>query len=197
MAGMRPLSKPEFLRLVAEVRLQRDRCWLYLGYYSGFRISEILSLQCGQVLLNSNAVVNVVNVERRSMKGKKTGRQVVLHLKAKEQLETWLRNLALTRPVVPSAWLFPSNRYSGRAISRQSAYRIIHRAALAAGLSGKIATHSLRKSYGQDLYESETSAIRGDLPAVQRALGHANIQSTTHYVNPDARRINQAILERE
>ena len=47
----------------------------------------------------------------------------------------------------------------------------------AAGLNGHIATHSLRKSFAQRLYDKT-----GDIYLVQELLGHRNISTTQKYL---------------
>ena len=46
-----------------------------------------------------------------------------------------------------------------------------------AGLNGHIATHSLRKSFAQRLYDKT-----GDIYLVQELLGHRNISTTQKYL---------------
>ena len=50
--------------------------------------------------------------------------------------------------------LFPSRRKLGTvSLHRQSAHQMLKKAFIAAGLSGKIAMHSLRKPFAQPVYE--------------------------------------------
>ena len=55
----------------------------------------------------------------------------------------------------------------------------------AAGLNGKLATHSLRKSFAQHVYEQS-----GDIYLVQELLGHRSVSTTQKYlgVNYDSAR---------
>ena len=46
-----------------------------------------------------------------------------------------------------------------------------------AGLNGKLATHSLRKSFAQRVYEES-----GDIYLVQELLGHKNVSTTQKYI---------------
>ena len=50
---------------------------------------------------------------------------------------------------------------------RQTAHDILKKAFIAAGLNGKLATHSLRKSFAQRVYNKS-----GDIYLVQELLGH-------------------------
>ena len=74
--------------------------------------------------------------------------------------------------------LFPSRNKSGTvAMNRQTAHEMLKRAFEAAGLNGKLATHSLRKSFAQRLYEES-----GDIYLVQELLGHRNVSTTQKYI---------------
>ena len=74
---------------------------------------------------------------------------------------------------------------------RQNAHDILKKAFIAAGLNGKLATHSLRKSFAQRLYDKT-----GDIYLVQELLGPRNISTTQKYLGvnyADARAAVEAI----
>ena len=54
---------------------------------------------------------------------------------------------------------------------------MLKKAFIAAGLNGKIATHSLRKSFAQRVYEQS-----GDIYLVKELLGHRNVATTQSYL---------------
>ena len=60
---------------------------------------------------------------------------------------------------------------------RQTAHAILKTVFIAAGLNGKLATHSLRKSFAQRVYNKS-----GDIYLVQELLGHRNISTTQQYL---------------
>lgn len=62
-------------------------------------------------------------------------------------------------------------------MNRQTAHEMLKQAFIAAGLNGKLATHSLRKSFAQRVYEQS-----GDIYLVQELLGHRNIATTQKYL---------------
>ena len=81
-------------------------------------------------------------------------------------------------PLAPSRPLFPSRNKKGTvAVNRQSAHDMLKAAFMAAGLNGKIATHSLRKSFAQRVYEHSS-----DIYLVQELLGHKNVATTQKYI---------------
>ena len=62
-------------------------------------------------------------------------------------------------------------------MNRQTAHEMLKKAFLDAGLNGKLATHSLRKSFAQRVYEES-----GDIYLVQELLGHRNVSTTQKYI---------------
>ena len=59
-------------------------------------------------------------------------------------------------------------------MTRRAAHNVLKDAFEAAGLNGHLATHSLRKSFAQRLYEQT-----GDVFTVQEMLGHKSIATNT------------------
>ena len=62
-------------------------------------------------------------------------------------------------------------------MNRQTAHDMLKDAFMDAGLNGKLATHSLRKSFAQRVYEQS-----GDIYLVQELLGHQNVATTQKYI---------------
>ena len=60
---------------------------------------------------------------------------------------------------------------------RQTAHDILKTAFVSAGLNGKLATHSLRKSFAQRVYEQSN-----DIYLVQELLGHKSVSTTQRYL---------------
>ena len=76
---------------------------------------------------------------------------------------------------------------------RQTAHAILKKAFIAASLNGKIATHSLRKSFAQRLYDKSR-----DIYLVQELLGHRSVNTTQKYLGVNyasARQTVEAIAE--
>jgi site-specific recombinase XerC len=101
---------------------------------------------------------------------------VPVNLEAAKAIQDWLEVLGTHRPDAP---LFESQR-KGKAIDRTQAYRILEGAYDAAGLTGKLGTHAMWKTFAHGVYE---------------ALSHKNISSTVSYLGfgTDAE-VNEAIL---
>ena len=85
--------------------------------------------------------------------------------------------------------LFPSRQGKRpQQMSRRTAHNVLKAAFIAAGLNGHLATHSLRKSFAQRLYEQS-----GDIFMVQELLGHANVATTQKYFGVNYASARQAV----
>ena len=94
--------------------------------------------------------------------------------KAIRDLIYWHREqdgtLAQKRPLFVS-------RKGNAAMTRKTGHIVLKEAFEKAGLNGKLATHSLRKSFAQRVYDAS-----GDVVLVQELLGHASIDTTRKYL---------------
>ena len=192
MKGTRPLDNTE-IRLVSacftgtyEVR---NRGLFLLGVSTGGRISELLSLTIGDVYQNRAAVTDLL-FDKSIVKGGEISRAVPVNSdgrRAIEDLITWHREkygkLNVKRP------LFPSRNGQGeKRMSRRTAHDVLKAAFEAAGLNGKLATHSLRKSFAQRLYDQT-----GDVFAVQEMLGHKSVATTQKYLGVNYASVRDAL----
>ena len=186
MLGCRPLSDEE-IQLVSQSFFGkyalRDRCLFELGIRSGFRISELLSLRVEDVL-QYGRLTDRITCQRRSMKGGHQSRSVILHSKARAALQEWLQVLPGT-----TGPLFPS-RKGDKAISRQQAHTVLREAFRANELQGKVATHSMRKSFANKVYEGSGR----DLVRTAAALGHKSVGSTMSYLSFKESEIDDLVL---
>ena len=171
MKGTRPLDNKE-IRLVSVcfkgTYEHRNRGLFMLGVSTGGRISELLSLTVGDVWQNQKPVTDLL-FDRSIVKGGEISRAVPVNSdgrRAISDLIAWHReqygNAHAHRP------LFPSRNGQGnpKRMSRRTAHDVLKSAFEAAGLNGKLATHSLRKSFAQRLYDRT-----GDIFVVQEMLG--------------------------
>jgi integrase len=192
MKGCRPLTDEE-VTLVQQsfggVYAARDKALFLLGVKSGFRISELLSLQVGDVSQHGR-LVDRVTVQRRHMKNKTEGRTVLLHPEAKTALAVWLLTLRQTPGCTAQTFVFRSRKGVNRPISTVQAWRILHEAVATNELTGKVGTHAMRKTFANRVYHQ----LSRDLVKTQRAMGHKNINSTVAYLSFVEDEIDQAIL---
>ena len=181
MKGTRPLDNDEIRQVSAcftGTFEERNRGLFMLSVSTGGRISELLSLKISDVYQNRRAVTDLL-FDKSIVKGGEVSRAVLVNAdgrRAIDDLIAWhrehYRNTDESRP------LFPSRHKSGTvSMHRQTAHDILKKAFIAAGLNGKLATHSLRKSFAQRLYDKT-----GDIYMVQELLGHRNISTTQKYL---------------
>ena len=119
----------------------RNHAMIVLGSHTALRISDLLKRTWSDVY-DSHSGKFRKRFTLREGKTKKM-RTVTLHPKAVEALA-----LLYSHRREDSAYIFASNRKDGRAISRIQAWRIIHNAVEALHISGVVAPHSLRKTFG-------------------------------------------------
>lgn len=191
MKGTRPLTIEEIAQVsesfegIYEVR---NRSLFILGISSGGRISELLSLTVADVWQN-NKPVKDLHFNRNVVKGKENARSVPLSTdgtQAITDLIHWHREqfkgAYKVRP------LFTSRQGGGRiAITRRNAHNILKAAFIKAGLNGNLATHSMRKSYAQRLYNQTKN-----LYCVREMLGHKSILTTQEYLGTDYAELREA-----
>lgn len=192
MKGTRPLDNDEIRRVstcFTGTFQIRNRALFMLGVSTGGRISELLSLEIGDVYQNGSAVTDLL-YRKSIVKGGEVSRAVPVNVDGRDAIEAlidwhWARYGTLddNRP------LFPSRNKQGRvAMNRQTAHEMLKVAFIAAGLNGKIATHSLRKSFAQRVYEHA-----GDIYLVQELLGHRNVATTQKYIGVNYASARQAV----
>lgn len=192
MKGCRPLTDAEVALVVRSfggTYATRDKALFVLGIKSGFRISELLSLTIGDIYQHGQVVARVT-VRRAHMKRQVEGRTLLLHPEAQTALQAWLSELATAGALLPSRYLFASRKGINRPISREHAWHILKDAYAANGLSGALGTHSMRKTFANNVY----AKLGHDLVRTQRAMGHKNINSTVSYLSFCEDDIDQAIL---
>ena len=192
MAGCKPLIESEIegiLESFSGKYALRDRCLFILGLKAGFRISELLSLTIGDVW-QFGKVVNNVMVQRRNMKCKRKSRTVPLHKDAKEAIKLWNEKLSELGYTDKTDYLFQSQKGMNQAINRQNAHNIIKKAVNEVKITGKVSTHSMRKTFAASMYDR----LDGNIFKIKEAMGHVSVDSTVSYLSFKQDEIDSAIL---
>ncbi len=192
MQGCRPLTEPEVdlvMQSCGGKFAARDTALFTLGVLSGFRITELLSVRIKDVQQHGQ-IVERVTVERRHMKRKLLSRTVILHPKAKRAVQVWIEVMSTSIDVSPDTYLFKSRKGQNRPISRIQALRILQEAFDSCAMTGKLGTHSMRKTFANNVHEK----LDRDLVKTQRALGQKNITTTIRYLSFRDEEIDEAIL---
>lgn len=153
----------------------RDRAMLELLYATGLRVSELVSLELGQV----NTRQGVVRVTGKGAKE----RLVPLGEEALDCLQRYVSeargDLCRGRP---SNALFPTQR--GAAMTRQAFWYLVRRYAQKAGIQTALSPHTLRHAFATHLLNHGA-----DLRVVQMLLGHSDISTTQIYTYVAAERL--------
>jgi integrase len=192
MKGARPLTREQVKALLRATSSMREKVLLTLGFCTGYRISELLSLRVSDIATNG-VIHSHVTVKASNTKTKQ-GRTVLLNSDARKALKSlvdWLKMKGIT-----DAPLFLSRKTTdgnAKAISRQHAHDLIKALFAAIGEYGNVSTHSLRKTFAKFAYDQ----LGGKLEKVQVALGHKSITSTIAYLSFNHDDIDQAIMSIE
>lgn len=181
------LSEVEVENLLAAPSLKtaeglRDRAMLELLYATGLRVSELVSLELGQVSLKHGVV-------RTMGKGSKE-RLVPLGEEALDRLQQYLEE---SRPALLAGHgqaeaLFVTRR--GGAMTRQAFWYLLRRHARAAGISKHLSPHTLRHAFATHLLNHGA-----DLRVVQMLLGHSSLSTTQIYTHVAQERLKSLHAE--
>jgi len=153
----------------------RDFAIMELFYSSGLRLSELASIDLGQIDMDDAALMV-------TGKGNKT-RVVPVGSQARQAIQRWMKIRGVMANEAERA-LFVSQR-GGRLSPRAIQQRLSHWSKQL-NLPQQIHPHMLRHSFATHLLESS-----GDLRAVQELLGHADISTTQIYTHLDFQHLAQ------
>lgn len=188
MAATEPIRDKKQFRTLAEYFLQKGQLRNYtliiMGAYTALRISDLLRLKWSDVY-NEKLQSFYTHV---TITEKKTGKTKTIALN--QQVLGVLRQYHTHKR---GEFIFASNRKEDRAISRVQAWRIIHNAVVAIGLSGKISCHSLRKTWG---YHAWTSGSVSPV-VIMDIYNHSNYEVTRRYLGIAQDDLDEAYLGME
>jgi site-specific recombinase XerD len=180
MKGTRPLSTDEIIAVSKEFDGTyeiRNRSLFMLGVSVGGRISELLALKVSDVWQNGQPVSDLL-FQKNVVKGKETARMIPINQDGRQaisELIDW--HTEQYGDLDPKRLLFQSRQ--GGSISRSQAHLILEEAFNKAGLNGKLATHSMRKSFAQRLWKATKNP---DL--FSEMMGHKTWAGLNDYVMP-------------
>lgn len=162
----------------------RDKAILTTLFSSGMRVSELCSLNRGEIDLKRGEL---------SIRGK--GSKIRLVFLSEETMKN-IRNYISKRPDVDEALFIriPKNKKfskdSDLRLTARSIQRIIKKYAILAGIVGKhVSPHTIRHSFATDLLRNGA-----DIRSVQSMLGHASVTTTqiyTHVTDRQLREVHQ------
>lgn len=166
----RPFSREQIQELLKVTRQQRSRAMLMLGYYQGFRVSQIARVRGDDIDLLTRTIRTVA-------KGNKE-RRLPLHPEIEELSK-----------VMPQGWWFPSPKHRGQPISGHAVTDRLTLIKKRAGITDpRLTPHSLRHSFGTDLVDQGV-----DIRVVQELMLHEDMSTTQIYTRVSEQRKREAI----
>ncbi len=163
------IEKKELEEIMRQVKSESLRNLFEVGFNTGLRLSELISLQWSDVDLKRGEIV-IGNTGEFITKGK-SARTIPLNAQMRSKLST-LHSVSRCKYVFPNERLRPFN---DDYVSRQFKYAVRD-----ANLSEQIHFHTLRHSFASRLVQRGIS-----LYIVKELLGHSDISTTQIYAHLD------------
>ncbi len=195
MKGTRPLTNEEIKRVRDSfdgMYKIRNAGLFMLGVSIGGRVSELLALKIEDVWQNLQPVTDF-QFDRNIVKGGEVSRTIPVNVDGRAAIESLIawhkKDFGSTHPKTP---LFRGSKSVEKgkvvAIKRQAVHKILKNAFVKAGLNGKLATHTLRKTFAQRLYHK-----CNDIFVVKEMLGHKNVATTQAYIGINYVEVREAV----
>ncbi|MCK1997035.1 tyrosine-type recombinase/integrase [Psychrobacillus psychrodurans] len=161
---IRDIEEIERMKKVLKSKNIRDYFLFVLGINSGLKLSDLLQLKfedffCDGIVSSSICIKNI---------------DYNINTIVKECFLLYQESIAKTE--LDDTYIF-RGRKGNNPIDRSHVYRILQNAALEAGLSCKIGTHTLRKTYGYQHYIKYQ-----DIKYLQKLFKHNSIKQTFEYI---------------
>ncbi len=147
-------------------RSKRDYVLFTFGINTGLKISDILTIKKSQLFDANDNIKEFLVIHGEELK-------VFLN----EQVKLSIQEYVATAPgLSPNDYLFKSKK-GDLPITRQQAYRIINSIAREVGITSKIGTHTLRKTFGYHAYRGGVA-----ISLLQKIFHHSSRGETMKYI---------------
>ena len=122
--------------------------------------------------------------QKREIRELKTGKRKIFPIndKLKQEIEEFTKGMPEDQP------LFYTQK--GRRMERSRAYKILNKAARAVGITRRIGTHTLRKTFGYHCYQKYD-----DVVLLQKIFNHSSPQITLRYIGIEQEDIDAVYRE--
>ena len=172
MNVVQPIKKLEDIQKIKKylAKKPRDALLFSFGINTGLRISDILSLDIGDVKGRDYIEIR----EKKTNKYKK----FPLNRFLKKEIDVFVEGLPIEQP------LFYTQKHCR--LDRAHAYRILNKAAQAVGVKGRIGTHTLRKTFGYHFYQQYD-----DIVMLQKIFNHSTPSITLRYIGIEQEDIDE------
>lgn len=180
MKLVQPIRKVAHIKRMKEIAAERPRdlCLIELGFHTGLRVQDILSLKISDVARKSGGKWQIARSYVINEQKTRKGKQVELVKSARDAIAVQLSALDACGMAATDGWLFPSPYRMGvKPVSRRQAGRIIKNIARRAGVTEPVACHSLRKSFGYHAFRAGV-----DIMYIKEIFNHSDIGITKRYI---------------
>ncbi|PLR81898.1 tyrosine-type recombinase/integrase [Bacillus sp. V33-4] len=167
--AIRDIKHIQAMKKVLKMHSQRDYLLFVLGINTGIKITEMLDIKVSDVAENNGKVKDSLHL---FCMDKNKQKSIHLNRKAKAAIKEYLAAVNLNQ----DDYLFKSSK-TDKPISRQQAYRIINDAAKEIGITAKIGTNSLRKTFGFHAYKRGVA-----ISLLQEYFHHSTPAETMKYI---------------
>lgn len=167
----------------------RDYTLFFFSLYTGLRISETLSIYANDIF-EYDKISDSVYIRKANTKGKVSGKNCLLNKNARDLLRDYFLeyNISDRLKMSMDTPLFFS-RKNNDALSTRQASRIFFNAFKACEMTGKVSTHSTRKTFCKVVYEK----VDRNILDLQVATGHKNLSSLQSYIEADNEKVENAL----
>lgn len=179
---IRDRKKIETMKKILKTQNVRDYCLFVLGINSGLRVSDLLNLSIGDVLDKKGRVKDRISI--REKKTDKTKDFPINDNSSKAILEY----LSHRGPYEGEDPLFLSRKGEGP-IQRAQAWKVIRDVARQVGITERIGTHTLRKTFAYHAYQNGH-----DITRIQKLLNHDSPATTLAYIGITQDELDQVYI---
>lgn len=165
--ALRDIKQINAIKRCLKKNSERDYVLFVLGINTGLKVTELLSIKV-EDLLTDQAAIN----DYYSLPTKEGVKEVFLNETVKKVLFQYIH----CKNLKSDDYLFLSKK-TKLPITRQQAYRVIHQAAGQVGITGKIGTNSMRKTFGYHAYKRGVA-----ISLLQRHFNHSSPSETLKYL---------------
>ncbi len=172
MKEVEAIKDPNEINRIKKIMLaEKDYLYSLLftyGINTGLRISDILALRFEDILDERKRVKSSFDVIEQKT-GKK--RKIVINDSVREMLDLFLKSTDRR-----AGYIFSRNN-GEKPITRAAVWHTLNKYAKEAGLKGQIGTHTLRKTFGYQLYKKGI-----DITRIQYLFNHSSPKVTLRYI---------------